>query len=104
MAALLGQQLIFDMNCSSASYKFQVDAYVNVKGGSLSGNFTEVTRNVTGTISGRASGGQISIGVSAGSAFSAHMSLITSGGGQSVEIKPKGTDVTDVSVRLSKGR
>ncbi len=99
-----GSNLQQALNCSSASYKFQVNTYLNVKGGSLTGNFTEVTRNVTGTISGRASGGQISVSVSAGSAFSAHMTLVTSGGSQSVEIKPKGTDVTDVSVRMSKGR
>lgn len=98
-----GSNLQQSLNCSSDTYKFQVNAYVNDKGGSLSGNWTEVTRDVTGTVSGRASGGQISISVSAGSAFSAHMSMVTSGGSQSVEIKPKGTDITDVSVRMSKG-
>jgi hypothetical protein len=97
-----GSNLQQALNCSSDTYKFQVNAFVNVKGGSLSGNWTEMTRNVTGTISGRASGSQISIGVAAGSAFSAHMTLVTSGGGQSVDIRVKGSDITEVSVSLSK--
>jgi hypothetical protein len=97
-----GTNLQQALSCSSVTYKFQVNAYVNDKGGSLSGNWTEVTRNASGTVSGRASGSQISIGVAAGGAFSAHMNLVTSGGSQSVDIKVKGSDITDVSVSLSK--
>jgi hypothetical protein len=97
-----GTNLQQALNCSSDSYKFQVNAYVNDRGGSLSGNWTEVTRNVTGSISGSAAAGRISISVEAGSAFSAHMNVLTTGSSQSVEIKPKGADVTDVSVHMSK--
>ena len=97
-----GSNLQQALNCSSDSYKFQVNSYVNDKGGSLSGSWTEVTRNASGSISGKADGSRIFISVAAGGAFSARMNLTTSGGSQSVEIKPKGADVTDVSVRLSK--
>jgi hypothetical protein len=97
-----GTNLQQALNCSSDSYKFQVNAYVNDKGGSLSGSWTEVTRNASGSISGKADGSRIFINVAAGGAFSARMNLTTTGGSQSVEIKPKGADVTDVSVKLSK--
>jgi hypothetical protein len=99
-----GSNLQQALSCSSSSYKFQVNAYVNVKGGSLTGNWTEVTRNASGTISGKASPGKIFVSVDAGGAFSARMTMITTGSSQSVSIKPKGVDVTDVSVSVSKAR
>jgi hypothetical protein len=99
-----GTNLQQALNCSSDTYRFQVNAYVNEKGGSLSGNWTEVTRNVSGGISGRAEPGKILISVAAGNAFSARMNLVTSGSSQSVDIRPKGSDITDVSVKLSKAR
>jgi hypothetical protein len=99
-----GTNLQQAMSCSSDSYKFQVNAYVNVKGGSLSGSWSEVTRDVTGSISGKVDGSRIFVSVAAGSAFSARMTMITSGNSQSVDIKPKGTDVTDVSVKVSKSK
>ena len=99
-----GNNLQQSLNCDSASYHFHVNAYVNYNGGSLSGNWTETTRNASGTVSGKASGGKIFVSVSAGGAFSAKMTMVTSGSSQSVNIKPKGTDVTDVSVTVSKSR
>lgn len=97
-----GSNLQQSLNCDSASYHFHVNAYVNYSGGSLSGNWTETTRNASGRISGKAGGGKIFVTVTAGSAFSAKMTMITTGNSQSVSIKPKGTDVTDVSVSVSK--
>jgi hypothetical protein len=97
-----GSNLQQSLKCDSDTYHFHVTAYVNVKGGNLSGNWTEETRNASGTISGRASGGKIFVNVSAGNAFSAKMTMITTGGSQSVTITPKGTDVTSVSVTVSK--
>jgi hypothetical protein len=97
-----GSNLQQSLNCDSASYHFHVNAYVNYKGGSLSGNWTETTRNASGSVSGKAGGGKIFVSVAAGNAFSAKMTMITTGSTQSVNIKPKGTDVTDVSVSVSK--
>jgi hypothetical protein len=90
------------LRCDSDNYHFHVNAYVNDNGGSLSGNWTEETRNVSGSISGRASGNALSINVAAGSAFSAHMSVITSGASQSVDLKVKGADISDVNVKMGK--
>jgi hypothetical protein len=97
-----GNNLQQSLNCDGSTYHFHVNAYVNYKGGSLSGNWTETTRNASGSISGKASGGKIFVSVAAGSAFSAKMNMTTTGNSQSVSIKPKGTDVTDVSVTVSK--
>ena len=90
------------LRCDGDTYHFHVNAFVRDKGGTLSGNWTEETRNASGTVSGRASGGTLSISVSAGGAFSAHMTVATAGSGQSVDIKVKGADITDVSVKMGK--
>ena len=97
-----GNNLQQSLNCDSVTYHFHVNAYVNYKGGALSGNWTETTRNATGSISGKASGGKIFVNVAAGKAFSAKMNMVTTGNSQSVNIKPTGTDVTDITVSVSK--
>lgn len=99
-----GSNLQQSLKCDSDTYHFHVTAYVNEKSGNLSGNWTEETRNASGTISGKASAGKIFVSVSAGSAFSAKMTMITTGSSQSVTITPKGTDITNVSVTVSKAR
>ena len=90
------------LRCDGDTYHFHVNAFVTDKGGTLSGNWTEETRNASGTVSGRASGSTLSINVSAGGAFSARMTVATAGSGQSVDIKVKGSDITDVSVKMGK--
>jgi hypothetical protein len=102
-----GTNLQQALRCSTDSDAFQVNSYLNLKGGSLSGNWAEVTRNVTGTLSGKAGAGKLLITVAAGSAFSANMTMISTGSSQSVDIKPvilkvKGIDITDLSVKLSR--
>ena len=102
-----GTNLQQALRCSTDSDAFQVNSYVNLKGVSLSGNWAEVTRNVTGTLSGKADAGKLLITVAAGSVFSAKMTMISTGSSQSVDIKPiilkvKGIDITDLSVKLSR--
>ena len=60
--------------------------------------------NASGSLRGSAHGDTLSINVASGSAFSAHMSIVTAGGRQSVDIRPKGIGVTDVSVTMTKAR
>jgi hypothetical protein len=65
-----GEVLVQDLRCASDSYKFDVNSTSQNDRGSLSGTWTELTRNVTGTLSGRASGGSIEARVT-GLGFSA---------------------------------
>jgi hypothetical protein len=99
-----GTNLQQALRCSSDSYQFQVNAYVNSNKGTLSGNWTEVTRNVSGRITGRADKGRIQVSVAMGGDFSAKMSMSTTGKRQSVNIQPKGTDVTQISITLTKAK
>jgi hypothetical protein len=91
--------------CNSDSYEFHVNTYVNADpSGALSGSWTEVTRNVSGQVSGNVGGGKISVSVGPVATFSATMTITTTGDKQSVQIAPKGTDVALVSVSLTRGR
>jgi len=94
----LQQQLL----CASDSYRFEVTSTVQSQGGSLSGSWSEATRNVSGQVSGRAAGGRIQARVDAG-AFTADLTVHTSGNQQSVSITPQGTDFKVVAVAMHKG-
>jgi hypothetical protein len=88
-----------DMRCASDSYNFQVSSDIASQGGALSGTWSELTRQVSGNVSGRMSGGAIQVAVS-GPAFSAGLSISTSGNRQSVTIRPSGGDISNVSLNL----
>jgi hypothetical protein len=96
-----GSGLNQDLRCASDSYNFQVSSNIQNQGGALSGTWTEVTRNATGSVSGRMSGGTIQVAVT-GPAFTAGLSIDTRGNKQSVSIRPRGADITDVSVSLTR--
>ena len=98
-----GNSLHQDLRCASDSYNFQVASDIVDQGGAISGTWTEVTRGVSGNVSGRMGGGSIQVAVS-GPAFSAGLSISTSGNRQSVSIRPSAGDIRDVSVNLMKSR
>jgi hypothetical protein len=92
-----------DLRCASDSYNFQVSSNIVNQGGTLSGTWSEITRQVSGNVSGRMGGGAIQVAVS-GPGFSAGLSIETSGNRQSVTIRPSGGDIRDVSVSLMRSR
>jgi hypothetical protein len=96
-----GTGLHQDLRCASDSYNFQVSSDLINQGGSLSGTWTEVTRQASGNVSGRVNGSNIQVAVS-GPAFSAGLSIVTSGNKQSVNIRPRGGDIAEVSLSLSR--
>jgi hypothetical protein len=95
-----GDSLTQVLLCASDSYKFDVNSTVAEQGGSISGNWTETTRNATGNVTGEVRGPVIEVLVT-GVGFSAGISILTRGAMQAVAIKPQGgTDVVDVRVNL----
>jgi hypothetical protein len=96
-----GDQLRLNLRCASASYNFDLASDVEYRGGAISGSWSEASRNASGTISGRASGDRIEA-AARGDSFSAHLSLTTRGGKQTVSIQPQGTNVTSVSLALNR--
>src|SRR5260370_20482956 len=97
-----GDVLVQDLRCASDSYKVDVNSTSQSDQGSLSGTWTELTRNVSGTLSGRASGGSIqaratALGVSAG------LTVNTAGNTQSVTIIPDGNEARSIVVPMKSG-
>ena len=89
------------LTCASDSYKFEISSNVETDGTKVTGTWSEATRGVSGNLSGRISGPNISAMVDA-HGFQAGVAVNTRGRSQSVNIKPGGTDVTDVTVNLHK--
>ena len=92
----LNQNLV----CASDSYKFELKSDVLAKDGSLSGTWSEITRNVGGSLEGRASNGQFDVVVSA-AAFKAKLSVTTNGNKQAVSISSEGA-IKGASISLSR--
>ena len=98
-----GTRLQQSLRCASDSYRFDVNSNIVSEGGALSGSWSETSRNVSGSVSGRVSGGQIQARID-GAGFSASLALNTRGDRQSVTIESPGHEVTEVSVTLTRTR
>lgn len=84
----LGDQSKLQLNirCASDSFNFDLRASANYSAGAITGNWSESTRNIAGTISGRADGDRFQV-VARASSFVATLTVITHGGRQSVVIR-----------------
>jgi hypothetical protein len=96
-----GPALHLNLRCASASYNFDLASDVEYRGGAISGQWSEASRNASGTLSGRASGDRIEASAR-GQTFSADLSLTTRGGRQTVSIRPQGTEIAGVSLALNR--
>jgi hypothetical protein len=84
--AVAGAQMTMTLTCASDAYKFQLGANVVDQGGAVSGNWTETSRNISGTLQGRGGGGSFDVLASTGG-FNANISLRTSGNKQSISMR-----------------
>jgi hypothetical protein len=96
--------LQLNIRCASDSFNFELRGSATYSGGSISGSWSEATRNASGTISGKASGDRFQV-LAKGPAFTADLSLVTQGNRQSVVIKSqeKDTAVRAVTITLQRG-
>jgi hypothetical protein len=81
-----GAGLSQSLTCASDSYKFDLRSSVVASGGSLSGTWSESSRGVSGSLSGRGGGGNFQV-VASAPGFNANISLTTRGNRQSVVIR-----------------
>ncbi|MGB6349644.1 MAG: hypothetical protein WBG10_06400, partial [Pseudolabrys sp.] len=82
--------LQLNIRCASASYNFDLRASAHYSAGVITGSWSEATRMVAGSISGRADGDRFQV-VATAASFAASLTLITHGGRQSVVIRPHDT-------------
>jgi len=85
--------------CASPSYRMDIHSHVEARGDNVSGDWSESTRGVSGQLTGHIVSGRFEGGVE-GPSFTAGISLISNGHGQSVSIAPSGGDIADVRIEL----
>jgi hypothetical protein len=93
--------LALAIRCASDNYKFELTSNVVERGGQISGQWSETGYGVSGSITGRVSGGRISA-VAKGDSFTAALSVNTSGNRQSVIITPQATYIINVQIALGR--
>jgi hypothetical protein len=96
-----GAEARLNIKCASESYNFDLASEVQYRGGAISGSWSETSRNASGSLSGRANGDRIEA-AARGENFSANLSMTTHGSRQTVSIRPQGTNITAVSLTLSR--
>jgi hypothetical protein len=84
--AVVGPSMNMALTCASDAYKFNLQASVVDQGGAVSGNWTESSRNVGGSLQGRGGGGNFEVLASA-AGFNANISLRTVGNKQSIAMR-----------------
>jgi hypothetical protein len=81
-----GARMDMSLTCASDAYRFNLTANVVDQGGTIVGQWSETSRNITGSLSGRGAGGNFQVtAVTAG--FNANIALRTAGNKQSVSIR-----------------
>jgi hypothetical protein len=98
-----GTNVQIELRCASDSYKFELKSDVTNSGGRISGSWSETTRGASGIISGTASAGQIDVRAN-GPTFSALLTLTTRGNRQTILIESPGSEMSQVSIALSKAK
>ena len=81
-----GVRMEMSLTCASDAYRFNLTASVVDQGGAIVGQWSETSRGITGSLSGRGGGGNFQVtAITAG--FNANIALRTTGNKQSVSIK-----------------
>jgi hypothetical protein len=93
-----GMALKQSLRCASDSYKFDLSSDVVSEGSQITGNWSEASRNLFGSLRGRASGGEIEVFVEA-AGFAANLTLRAHGNRQSVWITSRG-EIRSVSITM----
>ena len=96
-----GEAMTQSIVCASASYRMDIESYVEAAGGNVEGTWREATRDITGHLTGRLSDGRFS-GAVFGPGFKAQISLASNGRRQEVTIQPSGGDIADVNIALER--
>jgi hypothetical protein len=80
--------VVQSLTCASDSYRFNLASNVTARGSSLSGTWTESSRNINGNLEGSGSNGNFQV-IASAPGFTANLSIRTNGDKQSVVIRPE---------------
>ena len=85
--------LQLSIRCASESYSFELLSSAKYSAGAITGTWSETTRNMAGTISGKAGGDHFQV-TAVSPSFTASLSLTTHGDRQTVIIQPETPQAT----------
>ena len=96
-------KLQLNIRCASDSYNFDLRGSANYAAGAITGTWSESSRNVAGTLSGKVDGAGFQV-VAKGPTFTANLNLATRGDKQSVTIKSQDAqaDVQGATITLQR--
>ena len=83
---VVGASMDMSLTCASDAYRFNLLAAVVAQGGEVTGNWSETSRNVGGSIQGRGANGSFQV-IAQAAGFSSSISLKTSGSKQQIAMK-----------------
>jgi hypothetical protein len=98
--APIGPTMEMSLTCASDAYKFNLGANVKAEGNGISGVWSEVSRNISGSLEGKGSNGNYELAVTA-AGFNGRLSLKTSGSKQNVSLRAD-SQFRSVSIALSR--
>ena len=81
-----GASMDMSLTCASDAYRFNLLAAVVAQGGEVTGNWSETSRNVGGSIQGRGANGSFQV-IAQAAGFSSSISLKTAGSKQQIAMK-----------------
>ena len=92
-----GANMTMSLTCASDAYKFNLGANVADQGGQVTGSWSESSRGIAGTLSGKGGGGNFQV-VASTAGFNANISLRTAGNKQTVTMRAdsqfRGADIS----------
>jgi hypothetical protein len=94
--------LRLEISCTSDSYKFELQSRITYSDRAISGSWNETTRGVGGTITGSATDTQIRARAD-GQTFNAILAMNTRGSRQSVSIRSPGSEMSEITIDLTRG-
>jgi len=83
---VMGASMDMSLTCASDAYKFNLLAAVVAQGGEVTGNWSETSRNVGGSIQGRGANGSFHV-IAQAAGFSSNIALKTAGNKQQIVMK-----------------
>ena len=98
-----GDNLDQSLRCASDSYNFDLHISLVDSAGAILGNWSELSRNIQGGISGHDSKGLIQV-TARGPSFTAAVTVATHGTEQSVKIRAPSGDLSQVTITLHRAR
>lgn len=94
-----GDSIRQHLRCAGPSYNFDIRNTVTARQGRITGSWDEATRNISGQVTGAASGNVVRARVE-GAQFTADVTMVPTKGSLRVTLVPYGTSVREVSILL----